>query len=107
MSLRQFHQSLDHFRERNLTMSADDSSVTAIALAKHSESQKHRVHSHKQSTRKSRIEQSQTNRTMTANNRLSSSKLPQVSAKATTINTSPYGKSFDQTFSLVSMGMFS
>ena len=102
MSLTRFHKSLDHFRERILTMSADDISVTAIAMAKHSDSQKHRVHSHKQSARKSRIEQFQVNRTMTAYNR-PSSKLPHVSTKATA-NAPTFGKSFDQILFLFRLG---
>ena len=78
-------------------MSTDNVSITAVALTKRSESRKHRVHSHKQSTRKSRIEQVHVNRTLTAINR-PASKLPHVSMKPNTNSLPTFGKSIDRTF---------
>lgn len=62
-------------------MATDDISTTAVTLAKRPVSDKHRIHSHSLSGRKSRIDGFHFNRTYTASNR-SLSKLPNLLSKA-------------------------
>jgi hypothetical protein len=73
-------KTLNYFRKRNLSMSTDDVSTTAVTRTKRPISCKHRILSHRQSREKSRTDEFRSKRTMTAINR-PSSKLPNLLAK--------------------------